>query len=100
MDHQLLIVKLNAYGIDTNCLYFLAPYLEEKKQRAKVNGSYSNFNDIFSEVLLGSILGPLFFNIYICDIFFGIGALDLSSCADNNTPCTFSTEFDVALKNI
>ena len=64
IDHQLLIAKLNAYGVDTNSLYFLASYLEKRKQRTKVNGSYSNFDDIFRGVPQGSILGPLLFNIY------------------------------------
>ena len=67
IDHQLLIAKLNAYGVDTNSLYFLASYLEKRKQRTKVNGSYINFDDIFSGVPQISKLGPKLFNIYICD---------------------------------
>ena len=33
--YQLLIVKLNAHGVDTNSLYFLVSYLEKRKQRNK-----------------------------------------------------------------
>ena len=94
----MLIVKLNVYGVATNSLYFLASYLEKRKQRTKVNGFYSNFDDIFSGVPQGSILGPLSFNIYIFDLFFRIGDLDIASYADDNTPHTFSSELDVALK--
>ena len=48
IDHQLLIANLNAYGVDSNSLSFLASYLEKRKRRTKVNASYSNFDDIFS----------------------------------------------------
>ena len=34
----------------------------------------------------GSILGPLLFNAYICDIFHEIDYLDFASFADGNTP--------------
>ena len=91
--------KLNAYGVDTNSLYFLASCLEKRKQRTKVNGCYSNFDDIFSGVPQCSILGPLLFNIYVCDLFFGIGDLDIASYADN-TPYTFSSELDMSLKKL
>ena len=92
IDHQLLIAKLNAYGVETNSLYFLASYLEKRKQRTKVNGSYSKFNEIFSGVPQGSILGPLLFNIYICDLFFDASDIDIASYADDNTPFTCSSE--------
>ena len=45
-------------------------------------------------------LRPLLFNIYICDLFFGIGDLDTASYADDNTPYTFSSELYVALKKV
>ena len=100
INHKLLIAKLNAYGVDTNSLYFLASYLEKSKQRTKVNGSDSNFDNIFSGVPQGSILVSLLFNIYICDLFFGIGDLDIDGYADDNTPYTFSSELDVSLKKL
>ena len=64
-----------------------------------MNGSCSNFDDIFSGVPQGSTLGALLFNIYICDLFLGIGDLVIASYVDDNTPYTFSSELDVALKN-
>ena len=60
-----------------------------------MSGSYSSFDEIFSGVPQGSILGPSLFNIYICDLFFGIGDLDIASYADDKTPYTFSSELDV-----
>ena len=98
INNQLLIAKINAYGVDTNSLHILASHYEKRKQRKKVNGSYSNFNDIFSGVPQGSRLCLLLFNICICEFFFGIGDLDIASSADDNTPYTFSSEVDAAFE--
>ena len=65
-------------------IYFLASYLGKKKQRTNVNGSYGNFDDIFSGVPQGSLLCPFSFNVYICDLFFGIEDLDIFSYAEDN----------------
>ena len=100
IDHLLLIAELNGYGVDTNLLYFLAYYFEKTKQKTKVNGSYSNFGDIFSGVQQGFILVPLLFNIHNCDLFFRIGDLGKASYADDNMPCSFSSELDVLMKNL
>ena len=38
--------------------------------------------------------------MYISDLYFGTGRLDIASYADDNTPYTFSSELDVALKKL
>ena len=65
-----------------------------------MNGSYSDFDDIFNGVPRGSILGPLLFHIYSCDLLFGIRNLDIGSYADHNMPYTFSSELGMALKKL
>ena len=48
-----------------------------------------------------NIRSTLLFNISICDLFFGIGDLDIASYADDNTPYyTFSSELEVTLKKL
>ena len=40
-DHELLIAKLNAYGFYDSSLTFIYLYLSERKQRTKINSSFS-----------------------------------------------------------
>ena len=39
IDHQFLIAKLKAHGIDTNSLYLLPSYLKKRKQRTSLSNS-------------------------------------------------------------
>ena len=70
IKHDILIAKLATYGFDSNSLSFVFSYLNERKQRTKMHNSYSLYADIACGVPQGSILGPLLFNINICDMFF------------------------------
>ena len=65
MWHDGLIFKLEQNGISVNLLRLLQNYLNDRKQRVVINGSYSDYSNIESGVFQGSVLGPLLFLVYI-----------------------------------
>ena len=86
LPHNLLIAKLNAYDFDKKAVRFVYDYLTSRKQRIKISDTYSSWQEILLGLPQGSILGPLLFNIDICDLFFIIEDCDIGNYADDNTP--------------
>ena len=48
----------------------------------------------------GSILGPLFFNIYLNDIFFFVLNCDVANYADDTTPYTIDSTIELLLRHL
>ena len=68
MWHEGLIFKLKQNAISGSLLLRFQDYLNNRKQRAILNGYFSDFCNIESGVPQGSILGALLFFIYINDM--------------------------------
>ena len=69
LPHDLLIAKLHAYGIKKGSLNLLFSYLKIRKQRVRLNNTYSEWIETLFGMPQGSILGHLLFNIFLCDLF-------------------------------
>ena len=66
--HELLIAKLYSYGFSLNALRLIPSYLSNRRKRTKINEGYSSWEEILFGIPQVSILGPLLFNIFICDL--------------------------------
>ena len=77
--------KKEAYGFQTDAVNLVYDYLSNRKQRIKINETFSFWKDIEYGVLRGSILGALLFNIHLCEPFYFLENLGVASYADDTT---------------
>ena len=70
--HNGLLFKLKKNGISGNLLNVITDFLYQRKQRIVLNGQHLSWANVEAAVPQGSILGPLFFLIYMNDLSDGL----------------------------
>ena len=68
INHQILLEKLEHYGVRGVSLSFFRSYLKDRKQFVQLGNIKSNLKQINLGVPQGSILAPLLFLLYINDM--------------------------------
>ena len=65
VNHEILLSKLSLYGVKGAANAWFQSYLSNRTQVCHVNGKLSLSRNIITGIPQGSILGPLFFLIYV-----------------------------------
>ena len=100
MTHDLLVCNLHALKFDVTALNLIFDYLTGKKQRVKINFTFSSYEDLFQGTPHRSILERILFNLFLCDLYLFVDELILHSYAVDNTPSVCSENVSVILEKL
>ena len=100
LNHDFLIAKLNAYGFSLPALRLIHDYLSNRKQRTRINNSYSTWMEIAFGVPQGSILGLLLFSFVLANLFFIVNSTDIANYADDNMPHATANDIDSLISSL
>ena len=102
VDHEILCLKLEHYGIKNREISWFKSYLSDHTQFCRVNGIDSEIRHIETGVPQGSCRGPLLFLIYINDLPQAVQDSAVSMYADDTSLCYRSsdiTQLNEAINN-
>jgi hypothetical protein len=96
VNHDILLSKMKFYGITDIANKLIESYLRNRYQRLIINDDrlnkyYSEWEQIHHGVPQGSVLGPLFFLLYINDL--------PKSLSDKSNPVLFADDISFIITN-
>ena len=100
LPHDVMVGKLEAYGISKESLQLISDYLSYSKQMTKIGSVYGDWANVIRGIPQGSILGPLLFNIFINGIFLVVEKTDICNFADDNTLYSHGSNLSLILNNL
>ena len=100
VDHSILLRKLKCYGVTDNNLKWWANYLNNRLQRTLANGIMSQAHGISCGVPQGSVIGPLFFILYVDDMQAAIRDSDVQLYAGDKVIHAEGISSDAAVRKL
>ena len=79
------MILLYASRFGMRAIDFICDYLRNRKQSSNIDNAYSSWQNILYGVPKGSIFGPFFLNIALCDLLLIMNHEDIAKYADDNT---------------
>ena len=100
VEHDILLSKLEHYGIRGLANEWFKSYLSNRKQYVSINGYHSNLADVKFGVPQVSLLGPLLFLIYINDLNQALKFCKVHHFADDTNLIHFGKSVNRLNKNL
>ena len=85
IPHDVLITKLEVYGVGEKALSYIYSYLTNRNQCVRINDKKGDFQNIISGVSQSSTAAPILFSFSINDLFFFVSSASMYNFNDDNS---------------